>query len=107
MYLRGYEIMGVNKKMERILALKLAKDRYKDFCREFKEHQKAIAEYFMLGIEAKAFSDGNGRILTEKDDLWTFFADNKYSYTLRRQRNVTHDDKRISIFNQILQNEGK
>jgi len=81
-YLQGREIIGVNK-VERLIKEKEARGRYKDFCEEL--DLKPILEYFQLGLEAKVFTDRNGKLLSEDDDLFWGIAIGKYQYTFRRQ----------------------
>ena len=101
-FLRGYEIMGVNKtKIERMALMKKLQKEYQEFIRTL--DLSVIVEYFEKGVEANQFRQQNGKILGRNDNLFWGFNDRGYQYTLRRQpRKVTKNDM-SSIINEMFQ----
>jgi len=105
MYLRGFEIMGVNKKkIDRMALLRQYVKEYQDFIKEL--DLNPIVDYFEIGLKAREFKDFNtGRILTKNDNLFWGFNHKGYQYTLRRQPLQTQGNNINAIMNQILQQQ--
>lgn len=107
MYLRGFEIMGVNKKkIDRMALLRQYIKEYKDFIKQF--DLKPIVEYFEVGLKANQFKDfRTNRILGKNENLWWGFNSGGYQYTLRRQPLRAQGNNVNDIMNQLLQQQNE
>ena len=84
LYLRGYEIMGIDKKkIEHQIRIREARKKFKEFLREIDVSE--VEAYFKRGLEAEIFIDDyTGRLLGPNGNLKWRFEKGNYRYLLMR-----------------------
>lgn len=83
--LRGYEIIGFDKKKaERIALLQKNKQKFNDFTKSL--DLMPIVRYFEFGLEAQVFTDNmTGKVLQKNHNLFWGFNHAGYQYLLSRR----------------------